>query len=69
MTDTKLLEAKINDSGLKRSHLASRLGLSSYGLQRKIQGKSEFKTGEVQALCKELAINSEEMTLIFFAER
>lgn len=69
MTDTDMLQSKINQSGLKRSHLASRLGLSSYGLQRKIQGKSEFKTGEVQILCKELSINSDEMRAIFFAER
>lgn len=69
MTNTVLLERKIRESGLKRSYLAQKLKLSYYGLQRKIQGKSEFKTGEVQILCEELSINSDEMRVIFFAEK
>ena len=69
MTNTALLERKIRESGLKRSYLAQKLKLSYYGLQRKIQGKSEFKTGEVQILCEELSINSDEMRVIFFAEK
>lgn len=69
MTNTALLVKKIRESGLKKSYLAQKLKLSNYGLQRKIQGKSEFKTGEVQILCEELAINSDEMRVIFFAEK
>ena len=37
MTNTKLLNEKIVESGLKRKFIAEKLGLSTYGLQRKIE--------------------------------
>ena len=43
MTDTKMLEKAINDSGLKRSFIASQIGITAYTLALKIDNKKEFK--------------------------
>lgn len=68
MTDTKALLEKIEESGLKKTYIAQKLGLSYYGLHLKINNKTEFKTGEVNALCEMLKIDKlEEKERIFFA--
>ena len=69
MTNTELLEAKIKDSGYKRSYIAKAIGLkSAYGLAKKIKNETEFKTSEINALCELLKISSlEEKEQIFFA--
>lgn len=68
MTNTVLLEKRIEESGLKRSYIAQMLGLSAYGLARKIKNESEFKTSEISGLCELLRIDSlEERNAIFFA--
>jgi len=71
MTDTKLLEQKIDESGYKRSYIAKAIGLkSAYGLAKKINNETEFKATEINALCELLKIDSlEEKELIFFANR
>ena len=68
MTNTELLNEKIEMSGYKRSYLAKQLGLSAYGLAKKIQNETEFKASEINALCVLLNIVSpEEKEAIFFA--
>ena len=68
MTNTKLLNEKIAESGLKRKFIAEKLGLSTYGLQRKIENVTEFKSSEISALCDVLDIkNATEKEKIFFA--
>lgn len=69
MTNTKLLEEKICESGYKRSYIAKAIGLkSAYGLAKKINNETEFKATEINALCELLKIDSlEEKELIFFA--
>lgn len=68
MTNTKLLNEKIVESGLKRKFIAEKLGLSTYGLQRKIENISEFKASEISALCDILDIKTvTEKEKIFFA--
>lgn len=69
MTNTKLLEDLINKSGFKRSFIADKLGLSTYGLQLKIQGNNEFKPSEIEKLCELLKITSLNLKEnIFFAK-
>lgn len=69
MTDTTLLIDKIIKSGYKRSYIAKALNLSPYGLAKKIQNETEFKSSEIKALCKLLGIDSlEEREQIFFAD-
>lgn len=68
MTDTKMLEEMIKKAGFKKSHLAKKLGLTPYGLQKKICNETEFKAREIKKLCELLGIDSlEEKEKIFFA--
>lgn len=57
MVDTQYLEKLILDSGIKKSYLAERLGMSIQTLRLKIIGKSDFTIKEVNTLCEELGIN------------
>ena len=68
MTNTALLEEKILKSGYKKSYIAKTIGLSAFGLAKKIRNESEFKTSEINGLCELLGISSlEEKERIFFA--
>lgn len=70
MTNTELLEKRIQASGYRKSHIAEALGLSPYGLSLKISNRNEFKASEIDALSTLLGIESwEERTAIFFAEK
>jgi hypothetical protein len=69
MTNTTLLEKKIDELGLKRSYIAKELGLSTYGLSLKIKNVNEFKASEIDKLCIILGITDwEEKDAIFFAQ-
>lgn len=68
MTNTMLLRSTICASGLKLSHIAREMGLSAYGLQKKIDGESEFKASEIACLCDILRISDvKQRDAIFFA--
>ena len=68
MTDTALLEDIIDKSGFKRSYIAKTIGLSAFGLAKKIRNENEFKSSEINGLCKLLKIESLELKeKIFFA--
>ena len=68
MTNTELLNKRIEASGYKRSYIAKAIGLkSAYGLSKKINNETEFKATEINALCELLNINSlEEKEAIFY---
>ena len=69
MTNTKLLEKKIEDSGKKITYLAKKVGLSYAGFRNCVTNKAEFKTSQVDTLCIELGISSlMEKESIFFAK-
>ena len=69
MTDTVALKQLIKRSGLKYRFIASELGITYQGLKNKIENVSEFKTGEVDALCRLLMITSLRVKEeIFFAK-
>ena len=68
MTNTKLLEEKIKESGKKISYLAEKCGLSYAGFRNCVINKAEFKVSHVETLCRELEITSlKERQAIFFA--
>lgn len=68
MTNTALLNDIIAKSGYKRQYIAEQIGLSAYGLAKKINNISEFKTSEINGLCELLNIKTlEEKDRIFFA--
>lgn len=69
MTNTKMLEKKIDESGYKRSYIAKELGLSTYGLSLKIRNVNEFKASEIDKLCVLIGITDiNERCAIFFAQ-
>lgn len=68
MTDTVELLEIISKSGLRKGYIANKLGLTTYGFQKKVENKSQFKAGEIQILCDVLHITSlEQKEKIFFA--
>ena len=70
MTNTALLEKKIDASGFKKSYIAQMIGITAYGLSLKIRNKNEFKASEIEKLCNLLGITDlEERCAIFFASK
>lgn len=67
MVNTKLLKSYFVKNGLTQSEVAAKVGISYQSLSDKINNKTQFKVGEVFALCDILKIKSE-MTDIFFAK-
>jgi hypothetical protein len=69
MTDTKLLEKKIKESGKKIKYLAEKVGLSYAGFRNCVTNKAEFTASQIDILCVELNITSlKERHTIFFAK-
>lgn len=69
MTNTKLLERKIQESGKKKGYLARKVGLSLGGFYNCCHNKAEWKASQIEILCEELNITSlEEKQAIFFAK-
>lgn len=70
MTDTTLLELRIQESGLKKSYIAKVLGITTKTLANKIGNRCEFKASEIDALCRLLHITDPaEKEAIFFAAK
>lgn len=68
VTDTKELLKVIEKSGLRKGFIAEKLGITTYGFQKKVENKTQFKAGEIKILCDLLSIESlEEKERIFFA--
>lgn len=68
MTDTALLNARIKEIGLKKSKIASILGITCETLSRKVHNKQQFKAEEITVLCDILRIdNLAVKDTIFFA--
>lgn len=69
MTNTALLNKAIRKSGLKKSYLADKIGLSPAGFCNCLNNRAEFKASQINILCDLLGIKSlEEKEKIFFAE-
>lgn len=60
MTNTKLLREKVDASGLKLQYIADQLGISRFGLYKKLQDGSEFKPSQIVKLCELLRIETTE---------
>lgn len=66
MTDTKALRAAIEAKGLKYKAVAAVLGLTPYGLCKKIENNTEFKASEIDKLSNLLGLSPKERDKIFF---
>lgn len=70
MTDTTRLNKLIAETGLKKKFLAQKLGLTPYGLAKKINGETEFKASEITKICQILDIQDiQDKWSIFFANK
>lgn len=70
MTDTIELNRLIRDSGLTKSYIANKLGITLYGFQKKRENKSQFTAEEIKILCEILKIKSlREKEKIFFCRK
>lgn len=67
MTNTKLLRDTVKKSGLKYKYIAETIGLTPFGLQKKIENDNEFKASEIKMLCCVLDLSVQEKEEIFFA--
>ena len=68
MTNTKLLEEKIRQSGLKKGYLAEQLGISRTTFYTLLRNNSDFKASQIKTLCDILGITDDEtLKAIFFA--
>jgi len=68
MTDSMAIREVIKSRGLKIKYIAEQMGLSTYGLQKKMDNKSEFKVSEVESFCKAVGgLDASEQHRIFFA--
>lgn len=68
MTNTELLKRIINESGLKISFIADKVGIPRQTLWKKINNKSSFNQNEIAAMCDVLKITKlKDKEAIFFA--
>ena len=69
MTNTELLEKLINDSGLKLSFIAEKLGITRQALYKKIKGLVQFTGPEIKIMCELLNLNTwAKIQPVFFAD-
>ena len=68
MTDTKRLRQKIEESGIKYTFIAEKLGLTKQGLSRKLEDGTDFKVPQMFILKDILRLSAKEAREIFFAE-
>lgn len=63
---TKKLEHAIEQSGLKKSHIAKQLGISLITFNRKIDNNMDFNRDQLKKLQKVLGLSKSEWLEIFF---
>ncbi len=68
MTNTKMLQEKIQESGYKLRFIAKKIGLTYQGFLKKSRNETEFKAREIQGLKELLNLTDSERDAIFFAE-
>lgn len=66
MTDTKLLEKFLEDSGVTITHLASRLGCTRNRVYSILHG-ADVTASEIVVICEALHISKKDRDRIFFA--
>ena len=70
MTNTKLLDELIEQSGKKKGHLARKAGMSLAWFRACCTNKGEFREGQMHAIAEELGIHDPELFMaVFFAPR
>lgn len=65
MTDTEKLRKVIDKSGYKLEYVANYIGMTRFGLYKKLQDGSEFKPSQILKLCELLHIEDCQRSEIF----
>lgn len=68
MTNTRMLNDKIHQSGLKKQYIAEKIGVSRSTFYSQLKGEAEFKGSQIIALANLIGLTSAERNAIFFAE-
>lgn len=68
MVNTPYLEEEIKNSGLKKSFIADKCGITAQTFTNKLTNKSEFTGSEIKIISKVLGFSSKKLNDIFFAE-
>lgn len=66
MLNTKLLEKRIDDSGMTMVAIAEKTGILRETLYNKLKGSSEFKASEISSISRGLGLSSSDRDAIFF---
>lgn len=69
MTNTVLFRETVAKSGMKYKHLAQSIGITPFGLQKKIDNRSEFKASEIYKLSDVLNLSEFDRNAIFFDQK
>ena len=64
--DRERLKEAIRESGYRQEHIAKKMGLSTYGLAKKINGANDFKVSEAASLAQLLGLSKTDAADIFF---
>ena len=67
MTDSNRLKDVVEKSGLKKTFIAEKLGLSYQGYLKKENGKSEFMAKEISVMKDLLRLSNKEVSEIFLS--
>ena len=67
MTDTAKLQRIIADRGLKKTHIAQQMGISSASLYNYIHNRAELRQSHIETLSTILGLTDAQKLSIFFA--
>lgn len=68
MTDSQKLNDLINESGISFTAICAKMGITRRSLYNKVNGRTDFKVSELNALQRILHMTAEERDSIFFNE-
>lgn len=66
MTNSVLFREAVAKAGIKYKFLAETMGITPYGLQKKIDNRSEFKASEIYTVSEVLNLSETDRNSIFF---
>jgi len=67
MTDCARLQELVKSSGIKKSFIAEKMGISYQGYVKKESGKSQFLANEIAVLKDVLRLSNKEVAEIFLS--
>lgn len=68
MANLNMLKEKIIDSGISKTAIAKKIGISRETLYNRLKGKGEFSASEIVSLTEIFHMEKEERDEIFFSK-